>query len=194
MAEIRVLKSNEELNQNLHNLESLFASLHPFSNTQNRPKFHQKTHLMQRGYMYEAYSRLRESKIQRKKSETEAEKTTPKKKVSFLGGIDRNKMSVAQSVPDFSKAIRKENKKPNSNLVMTPPPVASKVVWKGGGSKSASGAEKRGGGGAMVRKSCASLKELKGFSGLAASAIDEEGRGRIGKGMRSTILGHRQNG
>ncbi|XP_077242329.1 uncharacterized protein LOC143882802 [Tasmannia lanceolata] len=189
MAEIRVPKSNEQLNQNLHNLESLLSTLNP---SQNQPKFSPKTPSMQRGRMYEAYARLRESKIQQKKAETEASKTTPKKKVAFL---DRKEMSVARSVPDFSKAIRKENKKPNSILEMTPPLAASKGVWRGGGSKSASGAEKRGGGGAMMRKSCASLKELKGFSVAVGCAIDEEGRGgRSVKGMRSTVLGHRQYG
>lgn len=67
----------------------------------------------------------------------------------------------------------------------------SKGVLRGG-SKSASVGDKKG----MVRKSCVSLKELKGLSAAAASAIDEEGRGGIrhSKGVKKTTLSHRQFG
>ncbi|XP_058091487.1 uncharacterized protein LOC131237625 [Magnolia sinica] len=203
MAEIPVSKSNQHLNQQLQHLESLFSALEPSptSIARSHPQNPISFLPMRRGRNYEYYSQLRESKLRRKKSEADASKTTPKKKVSFVGGggplVGRNEMVVGRSVPDFSAVLRKENKKPNSE--MTPPLAGgSKVGWRGGGSKSAGGGDKRGGGPGgpcgpgMLRKSCVNLKELKGMSAAAAFAIDEEGRGGRGRGMRKGVLGQRQ--
>ncbi|KAJ8622846.1 hypothetical protein MRB53_031375 [Persea americana] len=199
MADIRGLKSNQQLTQQLQSLESLFASLNPPSTFHNGSQFNPNLPI-QRGRMYEAYAALRESKLLQKKAQTDP-KTPPKKKVSFLNGplSTRTDLAVARSVPDLSAALRKENKKPNSSLLQpnstseaTPPSMRDSKGLLRGGSKSASVGEKK----SVVRKSCVSLKELKGLSAAAASAIDEEGRGglRYSKGIKKIALGHRQYG
>ncbi|KAL0462015.1 UNVERIFIED_CONTAM: Chloroplastic group IIB intron splicing facilitator CRS2-B, chloroplastic [Sesamum latifolium] len=106
--------------------------------------------------------------------------------------------ALAQSVPDFSSALRKENRKPVSPLPpvaersVTPPAGLSKsggIYGKvGGGSKSANSAEKRNGG-LMARKSYASMEELKG---LGAAAHKEINGGKNGRGIAKTVLGYRQ--
>lgn len=117
MADIRGLKSNQQLTQQLQSLESLFASLNPPSTFHNGSQFNPNLPI-QRGRMYEAYAALRESKLLQKKAQTDP-KTPPKKKVSFLNGplSTRTDLAVARSVPDLSAALRKENKKPNSSLL-----------------------------------------------------------------------------
>ncbi|KAJ0256077.1 Homeobox Hox-B3-like protein [Hirschfeldia incana] len=112
--------------------------------------------------------------------------------------------SLAQSVPDFSSMIRKENRRPaNSNLLpkrtdLTPPPSKSKnsaVFGSARGSMSA-GDKKR-----TVRKSYATVEDLKKVSMAAASGINGgggrksiggSGRKSIGGGGGRTILGYRQ--
>ncbi|WZZ06307.1 hypothetical protein YC2023_092228 [Brassica napus] len=109
--------------------------------------------------------------------------------------------SLAQSVPDFSAMIRKENRRPaNSNLLprrtdLTPPPSKSRngavlgSASSARGSMSAGGDKKRMG---MSRKSYANVEDLKKVSMAAASAIGGGGgRKSIGGGGR-TILGYRQ--
>lgn len=98
---------------------------------------------------------------------------------------------VAQSVPDFSAALRKENRRPAAEITLTPPSAKKGSTGMGNGlsakgSKSASAAEKRGGG-VVVRKSYASLEELRGSSVRAVAAIC------VGAGdSRRRILGSRR--
>ncbi|CAH8360613.1 unnamed protein product [Eruca vesicaria subsp. sativa] len=111
--------------------------------------------------------------------------------------------SLAQSVPDFSAMIRKENRRPvNSNLLprrtdLTPPPKSRNGAVFGSvcstrGSMSAGGDKKRMG---MSRKSYANVEDLKKVAKAASSAINGGGGGggrkSIGGGGR-TILGFRQ--
>ncbi|CAI0451027.1 unnamed protein product [Linum tenue] len=101
---------------------------------------------------------------------------------------------LAQSVPDFSATLRKENRKPKPAPVMvghlTPPPCKSGSKMQGvlssRGSKSVGSGEKRrgmgnggGGGGLMARKSYANLEELKGLSAAASNSI-MNGENRVG--------------
>ncbi|KAI4367001.1 hypothetical protein MLD38_022789 [Melastoma candidum] len=96
---------------------------------------------------------------------------------------------AAQSVPDFSAALRKENRRPAPVVTLTPPPKKKGSPGMGNGlsakgSKSASAVEKRGGGIAAARKSYVSLEELRGSSVRAANAIcggaGESGRRILG--------------
>ncbi|XP_022998093.1 uncharacterized protein LOC111492844 [Cucurbita maxima] len=168
-----------------------------------------ETFSMERGPRYRAYAELRESKLRLRNSMyrdgEQPEKSTPpaKKQVRFVGSetVRKRSATVAQSVPDFSSVLRKENKRPPPGLSpvmeMTPPGKTWGKNNIGGisansrGSKSASAGEKRGGGLAAARKSYAGFEELKGFSTAAANAINGEnkrGGGRRGK----TVLGVRQ--
>lgn len=113
--------------------------------------------------------------------------------------------SLAQSVPDFSAVIRKENRRP-VNYNTTPPPssksrnggVFTGLASSSGaarGSKSASAGEKKSKGMmmGMARKSYASVEDLKKISMAAASAINGGGGGgRKAAGGGRTILGYRQ--
>ncbi|CAK9317873.1 unnamed protein product [Citrullus colocynthis] len=163
---------------------------------------------MERGPRYRAYAELRESKLRLRnamyRDNEQPEKSTPpaKKQVKFVGSetVRKRSAAVAQSVPDFSAALRKENRKPPPGLSpvmeMTPPGKTwgkniGGLLTNSRGSKSASAGEKRGGGLTAVRKSYAGFEELKGFSTAAANAINGEntrGGGRRGK----TVLGIRQ--
>lgn len=168
---------------------------------------------VQRGPRYRAYAELRESKLRlrnamyRDAEQTEKPTPPPKKQVKFVASetvVRKRSAAVAQSVPDFSAALRKENRRPPPGLSpvmeMTPP---GKTWGKniGGlsansrGSKSASAGEKRGGAGgglAEARRSYSGFEELKGFSTAAANAINGESR-RGGGGRRGkTVLGVRQ--
>ncbi|KAF8050069.1 hypothetical protein N665_2051s0004 [Sinapis alba] len=110
--------------------------------------------------------------------------------------------SLAQSVPDFSAMIRKENRRPaNSNLLprrtdLTPPSSKSRNVTVFGSASSTRGSmsagdKKRMG---ITRKSYATVEDLKKVSMAAASGINGGGGGgrkSIGGGGR-TILGYRQ--
>ncbi|KAK2986793.1 hypothetical protein RJ640_011018 [Escallonia rubra] len=202
-------------------LQRLFTALDPKSlilsnldNSLKQPSLSQlaaegtDAFVMERGPRYKAYADLRESRLRRKNKvpqsppEPEPNLTPPKKQVKFQGFLaDRVKSrpsAVAQSVPDFSVVLRKENRKPSSAL----PPVAEKAATppassrssklygsaaKLGGSKSANSGEKRNGGGLMARKSYASAEELKALGLAARTAINGENRGG-----RKTILGSRQ--
>ncbi|KAL2527918.1 hypothetical protein Fot_20519 [Forsythia ovata] len=183
--------------------------------------------VMERGPRYEAYADLREKKlrsknlieVQKKPEKVEVEKnqnqsvsilTPPKKQVKFQGNVNfttppkRPKESsvLTRSVPDFSSALRKENRKPVSVLPpvmersVTPPPAGWKngmVYGKvGGGSKSVNSGEKRSDG-LMSRKSYANMEELKGLATAARNGINGENRGgRIPRGAGKTVLGYRQ--
>lgn len=216
-------------------LESLFAALDPISliRSQNS-KSNQLNTLqlttdsflfMERGPRYRAYAELRESKLRMKNNmrsqidEPQSKTLTPpKKQVKFQGNFHGTRKGsssssssssysvLAQSVPDFSSALRKENRKPPAMSRLppmmestTPPPPASKNVARingimsklgGGGSKSANAGEKRNGG-LMARKSYASVEDLKGFSSAVQNAIVGENRGGGGR-TGKTVLGYRQ--
>lgn len=178
---------------------------------------------LERGPRYQAYAELREKKLRMKYMRqqeyeeeeegvevgVEAKVLTPprKKQVKFQGGVVSGRKGsslVAQSVPDFSAALRKENRKPvNSNMLPTlmelTPPLKSScgVLSSARGSKSANaGEKKRGGGVLMPRKSYASIDELKSLSSATANAINGESRGggRSSRMItRKTLLGYRQH-
>lgn len=129
--------------------------------------------------------------------------TPPRKQVRFqgssVGGGRERSSNLAQSVPDFSSVIRKENKKPvnapHPLLEMTPTsknwPTVNTAASSTRGSKSANAGEKKGR--TMVRKSYACVNELKGLSSTSGISI---GGDRIGgrslRGTRRTVLGSRQ--
>lgn len=136
-----------------------------------------------------------------------------RKEVKFQGGLAsgrKGSYAVAQSVPDFSAVLRKENRKPTNFLpsvmeTKTPPPSKSSFYKDNNmagsssrGSKSESAKEKKktiGGGGSVLmgRKSYASLDELKSLSSATAIAINGEGRGgRNSRVLRKTVSVHRQ--
>lgn len=167
--------------------------------------------VIERGPRYRAYAELREARLRRKHmrqpepESSEPIQTPPKKQVRFQGssfGGGRKRPSIlAQSVPDFSSVIRKENRKPMNALPplleMTPPsknwPKVNAVASSGSGrgSKSANAGEKKGR--MMVRKSYACVEELKGLSSASFTSIGGGGiGGRSLRGTRRTILGSRQ--
>ncbi|XP_054787765.1 uncharacterized protein LOC129293706 [Prosopis cineraria] len=232
MAEINV--SLQQHRQHSHesnpSLRALFHALDPISLilNQNSTSDHPvplkltttDSFIMERGPRYEAYAELREAKLRRKhardfqEDEEPKRATPPRKQVKFqtnLTSARKGPSVLAQSVPDFSAALRKENRKPTNTLPslpeMTPPAKSfSKanygVLSNSRGSKSASAGEKKGGNGGilMARKSYANIDELKSLSSYAASAINGEARGGrsngcgggrvIGNGK--TVLGYRQ--
>ncbi|XP_065857857.1 uncharacterized protein [Euphorbia lathyris] len=150
------------------------------------------TYTMERGPRYRAYAELRDSKLRMNNLRhqeckvCDLKQTTPKKQVKFQARKGYSYSVLAQSVPDFSATLRKENRKPPE---LTPP---SKKCSKVNTilSKSANGGEKRNG---MARKSYASVEELKGLSMAASAAING---GRVGREISKTVtvLGysHRQ--
>ncbi|KAL8161159.1 hypothetical protein V2J09_012648 [Rumex salicifolius] len=187
---------------------------------------------MERGPRYEAYSRLRDSKLRKKlriqddypESEiVEIEMPKPdlspsplKKSVKFQdpGGFPGQKRKslrppsssmVAQSVPDFSSALKKENRRPPpANRMMdkaaTPPPPmskASKIYGSGSklGSRSVNSGERKTG--VAARKSYACIEELKGLSAAASLSIAGENRGGRGGSQRvvgrTSVLGIRKS-
>ncbi|KAK7381070.1 hypothetical protein VNO78_33594 [Psophocarpus tetragonolobus] len=162
--------------------------------------------ILERGPNYNAYAKLRESRLQIKclmqeqqevLQEFEPRKAeTRKKQVKFqaCGGHSKGSFSVAQSVPDFSSVLRKENRKPVNTLPSMTPPSKScnRVVLSSRGSRSVSGGEKKKGGGVMARKSYACIDELKSLSSATAIAINGEGRGGGGsnKLMGRTVSGY----
>lgn len=120
-----------------------------------------------------------------------------KKSIKFQGetGQKQGYSVLAQSVPDLSSVLRKENRKPtpetgNVNRIPrggkcgTPPAsktekerVYGSVSKYGGGSKSVNSGEKQSKmKGIIGRKSCANIQELKGLSVVAATAINAENK------------------
>ncbi|TKY46497.1 hypothetical protein E2542_SST28538 [Spatholobus suberectus] len=174
--------------------------------------------IVERGPNYTAYAELRETRLhmkclmqeQQQQEPQELEPIQPtkpatpprKKQVKFQAceGHSKGSFSVAQSVPDFSAALRKENRKPvntlPSRMELTPPcKTGNGMVLSSRGSKSVSGGENKkgaGGGVMMARKSYACIDELKSLSSATAIAINGEGRGggRSNKVMGKTISGH----
>ncbi|KAG6581162.1 hypothetical protein SDJN03_21164, partial [Cucurbita argyrosperma subsp. sororia] len=160
---------------------------------------------MERGPRYRAYAELRESKLRLRNAlycdDEQPEKPTPpaKKQVKFMGleTVKKRSAAVAQSVPDFSAVLRKENRKPQPGLSpvmeMTPPGKTpgkniAGLSANSKGSKSASAGGKRVGRLTDVRKSYAGFEEVKELTTAAANSINGENRGRRGK----TVLGVKQ--
>ncbi|XP_021743883.1 uncharacterized protein LOC110709938 [Chenopodium quinoa] len=129
------------------------------------------------------------------------------KNVRFQGNLQNNGKKqgysvLAQSVPDFSSALRKENRKPSENRIprfeksATPPPLMSKrekMIGSGSklggvGSKSVNSGEKQSSGKlmSMGRKSYASIDELKGLSIAAVNATN--GENKVGKKSGNTSV------
>ncbi|XP_073016828.1 uncharacterized protein [Primulina eburnea] len=189
----------------------------------SKPQFLQLTtesFILERGPRYKEYSDFRE-KRKRMKNLTEQQTpekerggtlqhrpilTPPRKQMKFQGNLDfktppkrpKGSSILTQSVPDFSSALRKENRKPASPLPpinersVTPPVglLKSRRVYGnvGGASKSTGSAEKRSGG-LMARKSYASIDELKGLAAVVGKGIDRETRGRSARGIGKSFLG-----
>ncbi|CAL0299133.1 unnamed protein product [Lupinus luteus] len=189
------------------------------SSAERTQKITAESFIMERGPRYKAYSELRETRIRiRHKQQVEEEKpkvitTPPRKQVKFQGNlVSMRKGSssiIAQSVPDFSAALRKENKKPVTNNVnknntllpslmeMTPPMKSfcnnnNGLLLSGSrGSKSENATrEKKKGSILMARKSYASVEELKSFSSATNNAINGEGRG----GRNRVVMGKSVSG
>ena len=81
-------------------------------------------------------------------------------------GSRKGSSVLAQSVPDFSVTLRKENRKPAGGALELTPPAKNWSKMNGNlsnsrGSKSANAGEKKG---MMARKIYASIEELKGMS------------------------------
>ncbi|CAN0896604.1 hypothetical protein LINGRAHAP2_LOCUS18597 [Linum grandiflorum] len=164
------------------------------------------SYFMERGPRYSAYAELRESKLRTRTGTThfpeESEETDswpPAKKQVKFKQLLRRRVSgygvVAQSVPDFSATLRKENRKPTHLPPvghLTPPPCKSGSKLQScssRGSRSVGSGEKRT---MAARKSYANVEELKGLSmvnGESRRVISGGGsRGNGGK----TVLGYRQ--
>lgn len=180
---------------------------------------------MERGPRYNAYAKLRETKLQnnylrlqqyqqqqQQENEIQVETkipTPPTKQVKFHASVvssgRKGSSLIAQSVPDFSSMLRKENRKPTnipqpSTTTLTPPLKNKNKGCVGGGgvlsssrgnSRSANAAaEKRKGGGIlMARKSYANFDELRSFSSATANAINGEGRNSrvVGKNSKTVL-------
>ncbi|KAL3527037.1 hypothetical protein ACH5RR_011693 [Cinchona calisaya] len=212
---------------------NFYSSLDPkslllsqFSNS-DQPQMLQLTttesYFMERGPRYKDYAALREARLRMKSMkqpilEEEEEGfilTPPKKQVKFQGNFatppkrPKGSSVLTQSVPDFSSALRKENRKPPPAALppmmdkSLTPPLRSKsgnggrfdgIMGKLGGSKSLNSGEKSSGG-LTARKSYASMEEFRGLASAARNAINGENRGgggRTGRGVGKTVLGYRQ--
>ncbi|KAL4363795.1 hypothetical protein GQ457_04G023340 [Hibiscus cannabinus] len=104
---------------------------------------------------------------QKRWEETEFKQTPTKKQVKFSSSSSSSSgvspSVLAQSVPDFSASLWKENRKPG-RIEMTPPSTGKK--WSNSmGSKSANSGEKKKGRLVMMRKSYASVEEMKAING-----------------------------
>ncbi|XP_023769315.1 uncharacterized protein LOC111917909 [Lactuca sativa] len=204
--------------------DHLFSILDPkslilsqFRDTKNPNFLHLTTDnfIMERGPRYKAYADLRESKIRLKSMASSPQRppkdhrsgnisTTPESQLKAPAKRRKGSSILTQSVPDFSSALRKENRKPALPPVAeksaTPPAKSSSRLYEINakliGSKSSVSGEKSGRGMLTARKSYANMDELKKFSLAAANAINGENKGgRITGnrgGGRTTVLGSRQ--
>ncbi|KAL3637800.1 hypothetical protein CASFOL_018248 [Castilleja foliolosa] len=151
---------------------------------------------MERGPRFQEYSALRERKLRinrleeqptperetDEKAENRSVLTPQRKQVKFSSNFTTppkrtNIPSIlTQSVPDFTSALRKENRRPAALPPAATPPAgmskSGKMYGKvGGGSKSTSSVEKRSGG-IMARKSYANMDELKKLGVSAGKEIN----------------------
>ncbi|TYG47946.1 hypothetical protein ES288_D11G383400v1 [Gossypium darwinii] len=204
-------------------LESLFHVLDPVSlilshnSSPGNPiplRLTTESSIMERDTRYGAYAELRETKLrmksgmmQQEEEEIELKQTPTKKQVKFSSSVGvswKGSSVLAQSVPDFSATLRKEHRKPpvRSGMELTPPTTSGKNwtrengVWPSNsrGSKSANAGEKKGRM-MMLKKSAASVEDLKGISLAVANAINGENRGgktraRGAAGKGNTTLGY----
>ncbi|KAM1036729.1 hypothetical protein ACFX2I_031565 [Malus domestica] len=164
---------------------------------------------MEKGPRYKAYAELRESRLRRKYmileelEEPESKLTPLKKQVKFKTHLTNSRKGysvLAQSVPNFSAVLRKENRKPPSRFPlmqeMTMPTrslakATYGILSNSIGSKSVSAGEERYNncGRVMARKSYASMEELKGLSSMSMVEGNANGNGRA---IPKTHLGYRQ--
>ncbi|XP_071731303.1 uncharacterized protein [Rutidosis leptorrhynchoides] len=168
-----------------------------------------KTPNFKRGSRYKAYSDLRESKLRSKSMSNSLPpkvSTSPQNQVKASVNRRNGSSVLTQSVPDFSSALRKENRKPSllppvAEKSATPPAKGSSRLYEINarliGSRSSVSSEKRRGGMLTARKSYANMDELKRFTMEAANGINGENRGmkvvgNRGGGGRTTLLGSRQ--
>ncbi|XP_028779974.1 uncharacterized protein LOC114759496 [Neltuma alba] len=224
MAEINVSLQRQQSHESNPSLRALFHALDPISLILNQNSNSDcpvplkltsaDSFIMERGPRYEAYAELREAKLRRKyarafeEDEEPKRATPPRKQVKFqtnLASGRKGSSVLAQSVPDFSAALRKENRKPTNTLPslpeMTPPAKSfskanNGVLSNSRGSKSASAGEKKGGNGRvlMARKSYANIDELKSLSSYAANAINGEARGGRSNGYGGgRVVGNGKN-
>ncbi|RXH81219.1 hypothetical protein DVH24_005133 [Malus domestica] len=101
-------------------------------NPDQRPvplRFTTESYSMDRGPRYRAYAELKESRLRREymspeeSKEPESKLTPLKKQVKFqthLTDLRKEYFILAQSMPDFSTVLRKENRKPSSRLSSMP--------------------------------------------------------------------------
>ncbi|KAK7266811.1 hypothetical protein RIF29_19467 [Crotalaria pallida] len=227
-----VTNDSVSLHQTNPTLEHLFHALDPISLilNQNSQPFPLRlttadSFIMERGPKYKAYAELRETRLRLRRQQQQQQEhdevaepkvvtttTPPRKQVKFQGNLGSMRKGcssiLAQSVPDFTSALRKENKKPvnsNSNrttllpsLFEITPPMKS-FSNKGSndddsgsrGSKSASAAGEKKKVASVARKSYASIDELKSLSSATANAINIEGRGGRSRGvMGKSVSGY----
>ncbi|KAJ0099571.1 hypothetical protein Patl1_21436 [Pistacia atlantica] len=197
-------ETNGSLQQNNPTLDPISLLLSQNSDPQNPPvslKLITESYFMERGPRYEEYAELRELKLRRKRQQEESyevcePKPSPlKKQVRFQTNLTGSRKGssvsnvLAQSVPDFSATLRKENRKPVTGTLELTPPSKNWSRMNGNlsnsrGSKSANAGEKKG---VMARKSYASIAELKGLSMGVSKDICGENRGRNGRAR--TVLG-----
>ncbi|TXG70069.1 hypothetical protein EZV62_005004 [Acer yangbiense] len=211
------ISTNGSLQQNpthhfsFHTLDPISLLLSQNSDPLKPPvpfKLTTDTYFMERGPRYREYAQLREAKLRRRRQEEDEEskpKRSPlKKQVKFQENLNKSRKGpsvssvLAQSVPDFSATLRKENRKPVAGTFELTPPSSKNWSKTNGnfsnsrGSKSANAGEKRGV--MMARKSYASIEELKGISMGVAKDICGENRARTRAGVAKTVLGYRQIG
>ncbi|KAE9604886.1 hypothetical protein Lal_00036750 [Lupinus albus] len=172
---------------------------------------------IERGSRYKSYSELREKKLlmkylRQQQQEQEQEKeveyvkmvepklsTPPRKQVRFQADLASGRKGsssysvLAQSVPDFTAVLRKENRKPMVNMVPSVMELTPPSFKKGSVSASTTGEKRKV---FMARKSYASIHELKSFSKATETAINGESRVVVGRSssrvMSRTGFGYRQ--
>ncbi|XAR71369.1 hypothetical protein NMG60_11028595 [Bertholletia excelsa] len=148
-------------------------TLHLLLSSQILPEFS-----MERGKNYEAYAKLRESKLRMKNKKQQQSQEIPRKQVKGTSFLTR-------SVADFSPVLRKENRKPPTPAPLTPPhEKMCNAGAKLAASKSVKSGEKRAGRG-VGRRSFGSMEELKGLSLAAWNGINGENRGGVRTGRSS---------
>uniref|UniRef100_A0A2P2NGK8 Uncharacterized protein n=1 Tax=Rhizophora mucronata TaxID=61149 RepID=A0A2P2NGK8_RHIMU len=120
MAEIKSQK-NPTFQSFFHVLDpiSLILSQNSSNSNQLMPlRLATGSYIMERGPRYRAYAELRESRLRMKSfrprelEESDFKQTPPRKQVKFqtnLAGSRKGSSVLAQSVPDFSATLRKEN-------------------------------------------------------------------------------------
>ncbi|EPS65814.1 hypothetical protein M569_08965 [Genlisea aurea] len=191
---------------------SLSDSKSLLSNTNHLLRLTTQRFELKRGPRFREYSDLREKKLKMRYFRGQHKNldrqhadenflnrsilwTPPRKPSNFASSNfvtpprrSKNSSPLTHSVPDFSSALRKENRKPAATLPplaeksLTPPSKAVKVS-DAGKSKSVNSANKHGGGNFMIRKSYATIDDFK-------SSAAAENRTRNSRATSRNILGN----